>query len=260
MKAVRRIRLVAPFKPCPLETHTHQTLGADFWMGALSLLNESAQISNNVSVFALTDQTSHLPIPTLRYDTTETRLMLWLLEVCVAYLRSDNFDRDTVMLDVDQLIVKDLRPYFTEADLAVCLRKPPRRPNGMRILNGVQFWRHRGKAQLIAFYEFVLETARTMSEGSIRWGADGFALRDCLEPLENNYHVRHGCRVAFLPATNIIEEWTSQHQREALNGRFLCGGPRRPVLDFRNRRKYDGNMQVAFDLWRRTFPLEAVPA
>jgi len=241
------LRLVAPFKPFPPETGIHQRFGMDYWLDALEMLDASAQLSTGRRVYALTDRLTPLPIPALRYDTTETRLMLWLLQVCLAYLRSDEFDRDTVMLDVDQLVVKPLAPYLPDADLGVCVRHHVK---GMPLLNGVQFWRVRGKDRLAQFYQKVLDVARAMPESEIRWGADGHALLRCLQPLEIDYQLRSGVRVAFIPATRIIEEWSSLRIEQA-----NASGFRSPVIDFRGRHRKHHH-RTAFELWRET---QAVP-
>ena len=94
--------------------------------------------------------------------------MLWTLEVCLAYLSSTDFNRDTVMLDCDQLVFKDLRPFFAPgADLGLLVRPTPKhRDSWKQLLNGVQFWPLRGKARLIPFYEEALARAARLPEAT----------------------------------------------------------------------------------------------
>ena len=251
------LRAVAPFKPFPPESDLHRAVADQFdWIEALRMLGASvAQSAPFCSFQALTDLTTQLPVPVLRYDLHETRLMLWLLEACVAYLRSDAFDRDTVMLDVDQLVVKPLAPHFPNADLGVLVRQT-KRPQDMALLNGVQFWRVRAKDRLAGFYQQVLDTARAMSDDVIRWGADGNALVECLKPLGNgaDFGMRHGLKVAFIKAPTVLEEWSTMHMAELENGKLL--GPSRPVYDFRYKRKVW--MPRVFEMWQQQ--RQAVPA
>src|SRR5262245_11495357 len=111
-RMTRPMQVLAPFKPFPPESPLHRAC-ADFdWLAALQMLAHSAALACHCPVYALTDRETHLPIPTLRYPTTETRLMLWTLEVTRNFLTSSDFDRNTVLLDVDQLVYRDLSPQF----------------------------------------------------------------------------------------------------------------------------------------------------
>lgn len=246
MRPVTDFRVIAPFLPNAGESELHRGLAQEGfdWMDALRMVVASARQSNQCPVHVVTTPTADLPVPTLRYVTTETRLMLWLLEACVCYLQSADFDRDTVMLDVDQLIVGHLAPHFPDADLGVLIRRP-KHPGGQVLLNGVQFWRVAAKDRLARFYTRVLATARTLSPEALEWGADGDALRLCLEPISVDYHLRSDLKVAFISSHTVLEEWSSLHMEELRGGRLL--GPSRPVYDFRYRRKR--YMRAVFDLW-----------
>lgn len=246
----RPLRLVAAFRPFPPESELHRAL-ADFdWMDALRMLHASGRKACRCDVRTLTDVDTELPVPTLRYETQHRRLMLWILEVCLRYLESDDFDCDTIALDVDQLIVGDLASIVTpNADLVVCIRptdKHQRSPESMPLLNGVQVWRHAAKPRLIAFYRQALAIAEGLAEDRLVWGADTDALRLQLEPLELGLHMRAGLRVHMVDASTVIETMSELHARWMRER--VAFWPSRPVLDFRWKRK--AWMRPTFDYLR----------
>jgi hypothetical protein len=236
---VSGIRLVAPFFPLPAENDHHKALSDFDWIGAIRMLFDSARrCCGAVPMHVITDASADLPLATLRYETTHRRLMLWYLEAAACYLASDDFDRDTVMLDSDQLIYGDLAKWFTpDMDLGVLTRDlPPKDPNGFRILNGVQFWAHRGKDRLTAFYQQALALAQTMSEETIAWGADTRALEGLLEPLEIGVLVeRAGLRVRMIESADVVERVTKRQIWQLRCQHRIV--PTHDVSCFRNMRK-----------------------
>ncbi len=242
----RPIRLVAPFMPLPLENQHHKDLSGFDWFGAIRMLSHSAEIACGVPVQVLTDVGAELPVPSLRYETAHRRLMLWVLEACLRYLESDDFDRDTVALDCDQLIYGDLRPFFaTNADLGILIRPTHKHKNTWKkVLNGVQFWSVRGKKRLVNFYRDALTRAEGLSEELITWGGDTEALRQLIEPVMVGVHDRGGARVHMMDY-NLVLAALSQQQIDGLQ-KGLAPQPLRAVLDFRYRRK--AWMRQTYDL------------
>ncbi len=190
------MRIVSPYQPFPVARHSQE--GFD-WIRALQMLRASARQAGGWDVVALTEQGTRLPGPVHAYATGETRLMLWILGVSLAYLRSAEFDQDTVLLSPDTLVVGDLQPGF-EGDLTVLVRPLPRyadRP----VLNAAQWWPVHAKSPLIAFYEQALAIARTLPRNLIEWGADCEALRQLLTPITLGLQLRAGLTVSLQPAT-----------------------------------------------------------
>jgi hypothetical protein len=238
----RGIRIVAPFRPFPPEATHHHQLAAFDWIAAIRMMTASAERACHCPVHVITDHDTALPVPTLQYATTHRRLMLWYLEIAVRYLESADFDRDTVMLDADQLIYHDLARWFLPtADLGVLVRWP--RPAGLPLLNGVQWWALRGKDRLAAFYRRVLAVAETLPEEKLRWGADTIALAQLLEPLTPGLHPRAGLSVAMIDSRQVLQAFTRDQIRWLAEGRLPW--PTWAVLDFRNRRKT--HMQAVYD-------------
>lgn len=238
---MKPIRVVAPFLPLEPEAPHHLRLAAESfdWPGAIAMLADSVTKTLGCPFHVITDVAADITAaPTLRYSTLERRLMLWNLEVAACYLESGHFDRDTVMLDSDQLIVGDLRSWFQQPrmDLGILIRQRPKAAQGIPILNGVQFLAHRGKPRLAAFYRQALEVARTLPESQIRWGADTEALRELLEPLDVGLQERAGLMVSLIDYAKVLEALSSQQM-----ARMDAGEPMvaltRPVLDFRYMRK-----------------------
>ena len=240
------IRLVAPFLPLPLENAHHQDLAAFDWIDAIRMLSHSGEMSCGVPVQVLTDVSARLPLPCLTYATTHRRLMLWVLEVCLRYLESDDFDRDTVALDCDQLIYRDLAPFFSPTiDLGILIRPThARKDTWKKVLNGVQFWSVRGKTRLIGFYREALTRAEGMSENLIRWGADTQAIREILEPVGPGVHLRGGARVQMLDYNRVLAALSAEQIEGLRQG--VRPRPLRAVLDFRYRRKV--YMRQVYDL------------
>lgn len=235
----RGIRIVAPFRPFPPESALHKELQAFDWTAAIQMMAHSAGLACHCPVSVITDVDYAAPIPALQYVTMTRRLMLWTLEVARCYLESDDFDRDTVSVDVDQLLYRDLAPGFARGvDLTVLIRptaKHQAETRGQPLLNGVQWWALKGRDRLVAFYRAAEALAATLPEGTIRWGADTEAVRQLLEPLELGLHERAGLRVRMIDAATVIEALSEQQIRGLADGQLPW--PSRAVLDFRWKRK-----------------------
>lgn len=240
---VKGIRIVAPFKWFPPEGGTHQLLereGFD-WPAAMAMMIDTAkQHNHDCPVHIITDTETTLPVPTLHYSTSSNRLMVWSIEVCLAFLRSPEFDRHTVMLDIDQLIFGDLSKWFTkrpQVDLGVLVRPHGKhiQPGGEPLLNGVQFWHRNGRKRLVSFYERCLEVVQQLPEYRIAWGGDTDALRAMIEPIKIGIHERAGASVQMWPAEDVLESWSSMHTSLLAGGTVPPVG--RGVLDFRALRK-----------------------
>lgn len=233
----RPIRIVAPFRPCPLEGDVQQATAGFDWIAAIQMMAHSAALACRCPVHVITDLEAALPVETLRYATTHRRLMLWTLEACARYLESDDFDRDTVMLDCDQLIFQDLAPFFGgNVDLGLLVRPTHKHKNTWKkVLNGVQFWSLRGKPQLAAFYRAALARAEAMSDDLIRWGGDTAAIRDLIEPVELGLYRRAGVAVHLMDYNRVLAA-LSEEQIDGMR-RGIAPVPVRAVLDFRYKRK-----------------------
>lgn len=245
MKA--KVRYVAPFLPLVPEAPHHVEL-ADFdWAGAIGMLSRSVEIACGAPVQVITDRSADIPgleVGTLRYATERRRLMLWTLEACACYLESVDFDRDTVMLDCDQLVYRDLGKHFRPGvDLGILVRRTPKGGPGLPILNGVQFWSLKGKGRLGPFYREALRIAEGLPEADILWGADTVALERLLEPLDRGLRRRQGLAVHLQEADEVIEALNTSQVRHLGAGRMRR--PFRDVLCFRNTRK--PHMRAAFE-------------
>lgn len=246
--ALNPIRVVAPYFPLPLEAPHHQELAAFDWADAIRMLSQSVKLACGVEMQVVTDEAAEgipaLPAPALRYATQQRRLMLWTLEACACYLESEAFDRDTVMLDCDQLVYGNLAKYFNpHVDLGILVRPTPKGAPGLPILNGVQFWSRRGKAALGPFYRQALRIAEALPEADIVWGADTIALDRLLAPLERGLRRRCGLAVHLMESTDVLEALNSSQVRHLAVGKMRR--PFRDVLDFRNTRKV--HMRAVFE-------------
>ncbi|HEX8030281.1 MAG TPA: hypothetical protein VF491_17525 [Vicinamibacterales bacterium] len=233
----RPIRLVAPFLPlAPQNTH-HQAL-ADFdWIDAIRMLSHSAELACGRPVQVITDAAADMPLPCLRYSTVHRRLMLWVLEACVRYLESPEFDRDTVCLDCDQLVGQDLSRFFApRVDLGLLVRPDlQHRDTWKKVINGVQFWAVGAKACLVAFYRAALARAEQLPEHLLLWGADTEAIRQLIEPVSVGLHERCGLRVHLIDEARVSRALT----QDQIDGMHRGVAPQftHAVMDFRYRRK-----------------------
>lgn len=226
------LRVVSPYRPFEPESQAHQMLGPFDWVGALQMLAVSVERSNGCETRAITDVDTSLPVPAFQYHTTERRLMLWILDVALQYLKSADFDRDTIMLSPDLLVFGDLRPWMTGYFVVLMRTGYPDHP----ILNAVQFWPVARKKSLIAFYEQALAIGRTLSEGHLRWGGDTEPLRQMLEPIVPGLVLRDGKAIARLvEADEIMQAFTTTQATALTRGDAVL--PVRAILDFRYLRK-----------------------
>lgn len=227
------LRVVTPYRPFAAESQAHQMLGAFDWVDAIRMLRASVDRVMHVETVAITDVDTDLPAPALQYVTRERRLMLWILDVALCYLRSEDFDRDTIMLSPDLLVFGDLRPWMTEHFTILMREGYPKHP----ILNGVQFWPVRKKAQIAAFYGEALAIGRTLDDGFLRWGGDTEPLRQLLEPLAPGLVMRDGKAIARLLDANEIMHALTTAMMQRLGDPRGVPLPVRAVLDFRYTRK-----------------------
>jgi hypothetical protein len=228
------VRVVSPFRPFAPESAEHLELGAFDWIDALRMLTESVRRSCSCDTIALTDFDTTLPVPAFQYTTVERRLMLWILEVSLAYLKSVDFDRDTVMVSPDTLVFDDLRRWF-QGDLTLLVRSTPNfadRP----ILNAVQWWPLRSRKRLVALYEQALDVAQQLPEPQIVWGADSEALRVLLAPIQPGMQRRDGLRVWMLESSLVMHSFTAAQRDAVVSGRPVPPAAR-PILDFKYTRK-----------------------
>ena len=231
------MKVVSPFRPFAPESDEHVALDAFDWIGALRMLAASvAATCDGAPTFAIGDADSPLPVPAYYYRTARRRLMLWILEVSLAYIGSDDFDDDTVMISPDLLVLDDLRRWWMPAALGVVLRLDEKFRAVSPLLNSVQFWRRRNKSQLADFYGAVLERAEALPERSIRWGADTEPLVELLEPLSLGFTYRRGLKVYGYDGSMILSALKGSDIR-----RLEAGRPPKarlePILDFRSLRK-----------------------
>lgn len=246
-----RIQVVSPYRPFEPESREHVRLGPFDWIAALRMLAVSVERYSQCPTYAITDVDTHLPVPTWQFETTERRLMLWILDVTRQFLGSPHFDRDTVMICPDLLVFGDLEPFFM-ADLGLIVRlqeKHADRP----MLNSVQWFRHSGKKKLLRFYDEAIAIAKTLPDEVIAWGADSEPLRQLVVPLGAGVRRRAGLKVALLPSQWVLDTFDTR-MREQLENGLTPDVPTLPILDFRYTRKH--SMQAYFDATIG----EAVPA
>lgn len=234
------LRVVSPYRPFEPESDAHRSLGPFDWIGALEMLQASvARNTRDTEAVAITDVDTALPVPTMCFLTTEQRLMLWILDVAARYIESTAFDRDTVMISPDCLVMGDLRPWFADssADMGIIVRTEEKhRGTGRVILNQVQFWRHAAKDRIAAFYRHALALARTLPEEILVWGADTEPLQRLLAPIDAGVFDRAGLRVDLIPWHQVLEPLTTEHKRQLSAGEPMRTS--RPVIDFRSHRKH----------------------
>lgn len=200
------MKLVSPYRVIRATTKCHEHLAAiGFdWVRALEMLAHSAKKYSKAETFAITNQT--LRVPHYAYQTREESLMIWILEISLAYLRSDDFDQDTVMISPDTLVLMDLKEKFcsTAWDLGVIVRPHPVVP----ILNFLQFWPHHAKEKLIRFYTRCLHIGQGLDHHEKKWGGDTTPLIELLEPVDYKMVDRAGMRVRMWAEREFISRVT----------------------------------------------------
>lgn len=231
--------VVSPYRPFPAESSSHRQLdGAFDWIAALRMLATSVRRSCGCDTVALTDVDTNLPVPAYRYQTAQRRLMLWILEISLAYLQSDDFTQDTIFITPDTVVCRDLRPYFA-GDLTILVRSQPKYHN-RPILNALQWWPVRAKDRLAAFYADTLTLALQMPDNLIRWGADSESLRQRLAPMTPGLQSRAGLSVSMREANTVLLSITNSIMANMDRGRSGAIGTLPPVVDFKGpiRKRY----------------------
>jgi hypothetical protein len=236
------VRVVTPFRPFEPESREHLELGPFDWVGAIGMLRASVERSCRCETVTLTDVDTTLPGPTFKYATTHRRLMLWILDVSLRYLESPDFDRDTVMVSPDILVLGDLRGFF-KADIGVIVRAADKFLNERPLLNSVQWWSVAAKDRLVAFYRQALEIAETLSEDVITWGADTEPLLRLLSPLEVGLSERSGLTVSGIDQREVMASFSRRILRQMRDRQPYRQGL--PLLDFKYLRKV--HMREFFD-------------
>ena len=237
------MKIVSPYKPFAPESEPHRKLGAFDWCGALAIMADSVTRACGCRTVALSDETTALPIDAYRFPTSEPRLMLWILEVSLAYLESPHFDDDTVLVSPDIIVLDELAPYFG-GDLTILIRTGDKfrdRP----IMNGMQWWRRASRTRLVAFYLRALAVARALPDDIIAWGADSDAIRVLLEPTSLGVHERSGCHVSMVEAESVLLPLSGQMMRAVDKGRALVR-PSAPAIDF----KYASRKPYLSRVWK----------
>jgi hypothetical protein len=226
------MKVVTPFRGFPAESAAHKKLGPFDWPAAISMLRTSVRRSCHCETYVITDiDETTITTPAYRYATVERRLMLWLLEICLAYLSSSDFDDDTAMISPDALVYRDLRPFF-RADIGVVVRIADKFVGGRQILNAVQFWNLEGKDRLIRFYRDALAIGRTLPDSSVRWGADTIPLLQLLAPIAAGTNRRNGLTYYGWSRDQVFRGVTAFEASQIKYGRPL-DLPTVPVIDFK---------------------------
>ena len=178
------MKVISPFhKIVPYKEHHVELVGRFDWLDALRMLRKSAQMRSSCDTFVITDD-ADFPLPHYRYRTEETYLMLWVLEVCLRYMESEDFDQDTVFVSPDSLVMGNL-DIFGGFDIAVSAR-PSKLSN--RLMNGLQWWPLASRDKLLAMQRRALDIARGLPENDKLWGADTIPLLELLGPIEEGLH------------------------------------------------------------------------
>lgn len=227
------MRIVSPYRPFEPESPSHRKLGAFDWIEALRMLAASVRQACSCDTIAVTDVDTTLPVPSFQYATTHRRLMLWIVEVSLAYLESSDFDRDTVFVSPDTIVTADLRPYFA-GDLSILVRsarKYTRKP----ILNAVQWWPVASKDNLIAFYRETLSIATQLPGDLITWGADSECLRRQIDPVMIGLHQRSGLTVHMVEASRVLLSISSGAMHALDQRKRVTAGS--PIVDFKGPRR-----------------------
>jgi len=238
------MRIVTPYRPFVAEAHPE---APPFdWLDAIRMLTVSAERACGVPVTVLTDATTPMPFPVLRYPTTTTRLQPWLTEIRLAYLESPDFDDNTILVSPDTLLLGDIGTVFAQAfDLALLVRMHPKFEGQWKaILNTVQWWRHNAKTALIAFYREALAIGVALPEDLQVWGGDTEALRQLLEPIMYGPATRAGLAVYMLSSRSVFQSLTTEMIAQLDAGQPM-GRPHAPIFDFKYRRK--AHMRQAFE-------------
>ena len=199
------MKVVAPFRRIePVEAHHIELKARGFdWIESLKMLATSARMRCDCDTFVITCD-DDLGVPSHVYSTEETSLMVWILEVSLRYLESDDFDQNTVFVGADALILKPL-DLFGGFDIALTARKELAKYDSQPLMNGLQFWPLEAKDKLVAFFSEALRIARSLSDEQRKWGADTTPLLMLLGPVIKGTHRRGDMTVRFFPWPMLLE-------------------------------------------------------
>lgn len=237
------MKVVTPYRPFAPEALSHERLGPFDWVGAIEMLRESVAHACVCRTVTITDVDTIVPGDVYVYATAHRRLMPWLIEVCLRYLESDDFDQDTAMLSPDMLVYAPLERWFC-GDLAMVARLSVKfRGSGRMLLFGAQFWRHSGKARLVALYRRALRIAETLPEEAQRWGADIEPFLQLLAPLSYGVNRRAGLDLSLIGEKDLMISVTADDITKMERGERLR--VKAPIVDFRYMRKL--HMRQYFD-------------
>lgn len=223
------MKIVSAYKP--FEAVVPSQEGFD-WLAALKMLAHSAKVYSHCETYAITDQA--LPVPHYRFETKETQLMLWILEVSIAYIESEHFDQDTVFLSPDSLVRCNLLDGFDGSHLGVMVR-PADKYKERPLLNSLQFWPVAAKHKLAAFFRRCLKIARELPEDEKRWGGDTTPLVMLLSPIEADMTARAGMVVRQWPYKDWLHTIGSGDMNALDSGEPVRN--RRAVIDFKASKK-----------------------
>lgn len=233
---MKEMQVVSPYRPFPPESKHHQVLGVFDWIGACRMMAASVEATCHCPVHVITDVDTDLPVPAWQFETTERRLMLWMLDISLRFLESDRFDRDTVMVCPDVLVYGDLSKYF-RGDLGLIVRLGEKfQAKQKTFINGTQWWAIRAKPRLIEFYRQALDVAKTLPASCITWGADTESIRLLVQPMCEGLVKRAGLTIQMVPYERVMTAFPSS-AIDHLQGRRLAAWPTVPLMDFRARRK-----------------------
>ena len=196
------------------------------WPAAVGRLGRSARRAMACGTLVLTDPATPLAGPALRVPVRDGFLMLWLLDSVLAYLESPAFDRDTVLVSPDSLVLGDLRPWLGGYDVGLLTRDRPK-----PILNSVMGFPLAGRAGAVRLFRRACDHASGLDEAALLWGADIDAVVAVtgVRPGEAGTRDVGGSRVRFLPAAGVLR---------SIRPADLAGPrPAEPVADFKGRRK-----------------------
>lgn len=220
----------------PIQTVEHANVGPFDWVDALRMLRASGQ-RIGLETFAITTADSYLDVPAYVYPTTTDQLTVWIVEACLRYLESDDFDQNTAMLSPDMLVFKDPFRWLT-ADLVMASRLDPKYVDaGRPLLFGAQLWAYKAKARLITLYRRVLDVARETAAAKGMWGADIAPFLSLLAPLKGCKTRRSGVSVTLVPYGGDWLASIGSAEIAQLECRETPSWPRSAVVDFKYKRK-----------------------
>lgn len=236
-------KIVSPYRPMPISTVAHANVGPFDWVDALRMLRESGQ-RVGLETFAVTTPDAHLGVPAYVYPPTTDQLTVWIVEACLRYLESDDFDADTAMLSPDMLVFADPFRWLT-ADLVMVGRLTPKYMNaGRPLLFGAQLWSFKAKRRLIKLYQKALEISREVAATQGMWGADIEPFLTLFAPLREGRRYRSGLTVRLLTGT----DWMVSLPRldiDRMDHGLAPTWPSAAIVDFKYRRKQA--MRAYFD-------------